>query len=54
MSIYPIPPGALRPALVARTEHALACGALQPIETTQTTLDEGGVRFVVELPRGMA
>lgn len=54
MSIYPIPPGALRPALVARTEHALACGALQPIETTQTTLDEGGVRFVVRQVSSLA
>ncbi len=54
MTIDPLPPCALRPALVARTEHALACGALQPIETTQTTLVEGGVRFVVRQVSSLA
>lgn len=40
-------PGTLWPALVAQTAHALACGALRPIDTIQTTLDDAGVRFVV-------
>jgi sulfate adenylyltransferase (ADP) / ATP adenylyltransferase len=37
----------LREAIVARTRHALACGALQPIETVLTHMDDGGVRFAV-------
>lgn len=40
-------PGSLWPAIVQRTQHALACGALRPIETVQTTVDDAGVRFVV-------
>lgn len=40
--------------LVDRTEHALACGALHPIETTQTELDEDGVRFVVRQVSSLA
>ncbi len=47
MSPCLLPPHTLWSTLVARTEHALACGALHPIETTQTELDEDGVRFVV-------
>lgn len=47
MSTCSLPPGTLWPALLARTEHALRCGALKPIETARTTLDEAGVRFVV-------
>ncbi|WP_434662168.1 DUF4922 domain-containing protein [Paraburkholderia sp. A3BS-1L] len=38
---------ALRDAIAQRTHHALLCGALQPIETTLTHIDDGGVRFVV-------
>ena len=40
-------PGTLWPTVLARTAHALACGALRPIETIQTTIDDSGVRFVV-------
>jgi ATP adenylyltransferase len=47
MTFRLLQPGALWPALVARSAHALACGALCPIETIQTTLDDAGVRFVV-------
>jgi ATP adenylyltransferase len=39
--------GTLWTTLARRTAHALACGALCPIETTQTTLDDAGIRFVV-------
>ncbi|MGU7774470.1 ATP adenylyltransferase family protein [Burkholderia sp. MR1-5-21] len=40
-------PGTLWPAVLRQAGHALACGALRPIETTQTTIDDGGVRFLV-------
>ena len=39
--------GTLWSAVVARTAHALACGALRPIETAQTVIDDCGVSFVV-------
>ncbi|KVD55504.1 phosphorylase [Burkholderia ubonensis] len=39
--------GMLWPAVLRQTEHALACGALRPVETTQTTIEDGGVRFLV-------
>lgn len=39
--------GALWRTVVARTAQALACGALRPIDTTQTVIDDGGVAFVV-------
>ncbi|MGG1948629.1 phosphorylase [Trinickia sp. NRRL B-1857] len=47
MTLRSLRPDALWPALVAQSAHALACGAIHPIETTQTTLDDAGVRFVV-------
>ena len=47
-------PGALRPALVERTRHALACGAMQPIETTEEIVEDGGVRFVVRKVSSLA
>ncbi|CAB3799386.1 hypothetical protein LMG28688_04929 [Paraburkholderia caffeinitolerans] len=37
----------LRDAIAQRTRHALQCGALQPIETTLTHIDDGGMRFAV-------
>ncbi|GLU30947.1 phosphorylase [Trinickia caryophylli] len=40
-------PGWLQRAIVERARHALACGALQPIETSLATIDDGGVRFAV-------
>lgn len=39
--------GMLWPAVLRQTEHALASGALRPVETTQTTIEDGGVRFLV-------
>lgn len=33
----------------AQARHALACGALKPIETEQRRIDDGGVRFVVRM-----
>jgi ATP adenylyltransferase len=47
MSILSLAPGTLWPATVGQTKHALACGALRPIETIQTTFDDGGMRFVI-------
>lgn len=47
MTLRSLRPGTLRSALIEQTAHALACGALHPIETDQTTLDDAGVRFVV-------
>ena len=40
-------PGALQSALVERTRHALACGAMERIETVEELVEDGGVRFVV-------
>ena len=39
--------GSLWPALVGRSRHALACGAMQPIETTQKIVHDAGVDFLV-------
>jgi ATP adenylyltransferase len=39
--------GALWPAILRQTAHALDRGALLPIQTSRTTIDDGGVRFVV-------
>ena len=39
--------GTLWPAILRQTEHALRCGALRPIETSQAVIEEGGVRFLV-------
>ena len=47
MSHLLLPRGSLESAIVARARHALACGAMQPIETTEEIVPEGGVDFVV-------
>ncbi|CAH2910362.1 MAG: Ap4A phosphorylase II [uncultured Paraburkholderia sp.] len=39
--------GTLWPAIVRQTQHALACGALHPIQTIRTTIEDGGIRFLV-------
>ncbi|CAE6833807.1 hypothetical protein R69746_06611 [Paraburkholderia aspalathi] len=39
--------GTLWPVILRQTEHALRCGALRPIETSQAVIEEGGVRFLV-------
>ena len=39
--------GALWPAVLRQTAHALDCGALLPIETIRTTIEDGGVRFLI-------
>jgi len=47
-------PGTLWPAILRQTAHAFSCGALRPIETTQTTIDDGGVRFLVRQVSSLA
>lgn len=39
--------GSLRSALQRATQHALACDALQPIESTLHIIEDSGVRFLV-------
>jgi len=50
----PFAPGTLWPAILRQTAHALRCGALLPIETVQTVLDDGGVRFRVRQVSSLA
>lgn len=40
-------PGALGPALAQRALHALACGAMHPIETREEIVHQAGVDFIV-------
>ncbi|OLL30918.1 phosphorylase [Burkholderia sp. SRS-W-2-2016] len=47
-------PGTLWPAILRQTAHALACGALQPIDTQQSVLDSGGIRFLVRQVSSLA
>jgi len=49
MSETILEPGSLWPALRARAEHALRCGALEPIATERAELEEAGIRFVVRV-----
>lgn len=44
----------LWPALRARTQRALACGALQPIETALVHLEQDGMRFAVRQVSSLA
>jgi sulfate adenylyltransferase (ADP) / ATP adenylyltransferase len=40
--------------MLRQTEHALSCGALQRIDTVQTTIESGGIRFVVRQVSSLA
>ena len=40
-------PGSLWPALIERSQQALACGALHPIETVEEIVSDAGVDFLV-------
>ncbi len=42
-------PGTLYPQLVARTQHALACGALQPLATDYEIVTDGKLDFIVRV-----
>ncbi|APA89494.1 phosphorylase (plasmid) [Paraburkholderia sprentiae WSM5005] len=46
--------GTLWPAVVRQTEHALSRGALQPIDTQQSVIDSGGIRFLVRQVSSLA
>ncbi len=54
MAHSPLPPGRLWPAVMGQASHALACGALRPIETTASVIDDAGVRFVVRQVSSLA
>ncbi|MCP3711451.1 DUF4922 domain-containing protein [Paraburkholderia sp. CNPSo 3274] len=41
-------------AIERQTAHALACGALHPIETAHTCIDDGGMRFSVRVAGNLA
>ncbi|KWR91604.1 ATP adenylyltransferase family protein [Cupriavidus sp. IDO] len=47
-------PGTLWPAVMRQTAHALRIGALCPIETVQSTIEDGGVRFLVRQVSSLA
>lgn len=47
-------PGTLWPAILRQTEHALRCGALRPIETTQALIEDCGVGFLVRQVSSLA
>lgn len=47
-------PGACWPRLLERERHALACGALQPIETDQSLLESEGVTWRVRRVSSLA
>jgi sulfate adenylyltransferase (ADP) / ATP adenylyltransferase len=46
--------GELWPAILRQTRHAMGCGALLPIETTQEAIEDDGVRFVVRMVSSLA
>ena len=46
--------GTLWPAILRQTEHALRCGALRPIETTQALIEDGGMPFLVRQVSSLA
>ncbi len=47
-------PGTLRGALAERSRHALACGAMRPIQTVEETIADAGVDFVVRRVASLA
>ena len=46
--------GTLWPAVLRQTAHALDCGALLPIETIRSTIEDGGVRFLIRQVSSLA
>ncbi len=47
-------PGSLLPVILERTKNAIAAGVLQPIETTEDKISQGGVEFVVRSIAGLS
>lgn len=54
VAIPDLGPGALWPCLLERERHALARGALQPIETEQSLLERDGVTWLVRRVSSLA
>lgn len=57
MTHFPEPrltPGTLWDKIQHQTRHALACGALQPIETQHEFVEQGGMRFLVRILANLA
>ncbi len=44
---FRLEPGTLVPAIIRSSQQALKCGAMQPIETIEETVPDGGVEFIV-------
>jgi ATP adenylyltransferase len=42
-------PGMLWARVIAQTQYALGCGALQPIPTESNFIEQGGIRFLVRV-----
>ncbi|NJL47290.1 MAG: phosphorylase [Leptolyngbyaceae cyanobacterium SM2_5_2] len=53
-SAPPIAPGHLWSKIQQQTGHALACGALQPIDTHYEFIEQGGMRFLVRILANLA
>lgn len=49
MVIKDLRPGTLWNAVLARSRHALGCGALQPIETETQVIEQQGIPFLVRV-----
>lgn len=47
-------PGTLLEKVLEQTKQARACGAIQPIRTTDEYVEQGGVRFIVRLVHALA
>lgn len=54
MEYQHLQPGTLWPAILRQTEHALRCGALRPIETTQALIEDRGIRFLIRQVSSLA
>ncbi|HSM80446.1 MAG TPA: phosphorylase [Nodosilinea sp.] len=48
------PPGILWSKIQQQTRHALACGALEPIDTRYEFVEQGGMRFLVRILANLA
>lgn len=53
-ALHPFAPGTLRERLRRRAQEALAAGALAPIETDRTSIEDSGVRFLVRVVSSLA
>ncbi|MEY3298716.1 MAG: hypothetical protein RLZZ597_1976 [Cyanobacteriota bacterium] len=51
---YALAPGVLWSKIQHQTQHALTCGALQPIPTEYEFVEQGGMRFLVRILANLA